>query len=89
MGRNLSDCDFQTQKSKSEDFNNEKESNSHPAVLDGFITAYRKHVKEFKEQLDKEENKEQMSENTRDYTKITARGDKWTIVKEIDRKKRR
>ena len=50
--------------------------NSHPAVLDGFITAYRKHVKEFKEQLDKEENKEQMSENTRDYTKITARGDK-------------
>ena len=50
--------------------------NSHPAVLDGFITAYRKHVKEFKEQLDKEENKGQMSENTRDYTKITARGDK-------------
>ena len=50
--------------------------NSHPAVLDGFITAYRKHVKEFKEQLDKEENKELMSENTRDYTKITARGDK-------------
>ena len=50
--------------------------NSRPAVLDGFITAYRKYVKEFKEQLDKEENKEQMSENTRDYTKITARGDK-------------
>ena len=50
--------------------------NSHQAVLDGFITAYRKYVKEFKEQLDKEENKEQMSENTRDYTKITARGDK-------------
>lgn len=50
--------------------------NSHPAVLDGFITAYRRYVKEFKEQLDKEENKEQMSENTRDYTKITARGDK-------------
>ncbi len=50
--------------------------NSHPAILDGFITAYRKHVKEFKEQLDKEENKEQMSENTRDYTKSTARGDK-------------
>ena len=50
--------------------------NSHPAILDGFITAYRKHVKEFKEQLDKEENKEQMSENMRDYTKITARGDK-------------
>lgn len=50
--------------------------NSHPALLDGFITAYRRYVKEFKEQLDKEENKEQMSENTRDYTKITARGDK-------------
>lgn len=50
--------------------------NSHPAILDGFITAYRRYVKEFKEQLDKEENKEQMSENTRDYTKITARGDK-------------
>ena len=50
--------------------------NSHPAVLDGFITAYRRYVKEFKEQLDKEENREQMSENTRDYTKITARGDK-------------
>ena len=49
---------------------------SHPALLDGFITAYRRYVKEFKEQLDKEENKEQMSENTRDYTKITARGDK-------------
>ena len=50
--------------------------NFHPAVLDGFITAYRRYVKEFKEQLNKEENKEQMSENTRDYTKITARGDK-------------
>lgn len=50
--------------------------NSHPALLDGFITAYRRYVKEFKEQLDKEENKEQMSENTRDYTKTTARGDK-------------
>ena len=55
--------------------------NSHPAILDGFITAYRKHVKEFKEQLDKEENKEQMSENTRDYTKITARGDKVVNIK--------
>lgn len=50
--------------------------NSHPAILDGFIKAYRKHVKEFKEQLDKEDNKEQMSETTRDYTKITARGDR-------------
>ena len=50
--------------------------NSHPAVLDGFITAYRKHIKEFKEQLDKEGNKGQMSENTLGYTKTTARGDK-------------
>ena len=46
-----------------------------------FIKDYCEHyhsdvMKEFKEQLDKEENKEQMSENTRDYTKITARGDK-------------
>ncbi len=55
--------------------------NSHPAVLDSLITAYRKHVKEFKEQSDKEENKEQMSENTRDYTKITARGDKVVNMK--------
>ena len=60
----------------SEDDKREFYVNSHPAVLDGFITAYRKHVKEFKEQLDKEENKEQMSENTRNYSKITARGDK-------------
>ena len=28
---------------------------SHPALLDGFITAYRRYVKEFKEQLDKED----------------------------------
>ena len=46
-----------------------------------FIKDYCEHyhsdvMKEFKEQLDKEENKVQMSENTRDYTKITARGDK-------------
>ena len=49
--------------------------NSHPAVLDGFITAYRKHVKEFKEQLDKEDN-EELSASNMDYTKVTARGDK-------------
>ena len=46
-----------------------------------FIKDYCEHyhsdvMKESKEQLDKEENKEQMSENTRDFTKITARGDK-------------
>ena len=44
--------------------------NSHPAVLDGFITAYRKYVKEFKEQLDKEDK------TLSDFTKVTARGDK-------------
>ena len=44
--------------------------NSHPAVLDGFIRSYRKYVKEFKEQLDKEDK------TLSDYTKVTARGDK-------------
>ena len=44
--------------------------NSHPALLDGFITAYRRYVKEFKEQLDKED------ETLSDFTKVTARGDK-------------
>lgn len=44
--------------------------NSHSAVLDGFITAYRKYVKEFKEQLDKEDK------TLSDFTKVTARGDK-------------
>ena len=43
---------------------------SHPALLDGFITAYRRYVKEFKEQLDKEDK------TLRDFTKVTARGDK-------------
>ena len=43
---------------------------SHPALLDGFITAYRKYVKEFKEQLDKEDK------TLSDFTKVTARGDK-------------
>ena len=43
---------------------------SHPALLDGFITAYRRYVKEFKEQLDKEEK------TLSDFTKVTARGDK-------------
>ena len=44
--------------------------NSHPALLDGFITAYRRYVKEFKEQLDKEDK------TLSDFTKVTARGDK-------------
>ena len=43
---------------------------SHPALLDGFITAYRRYVKEFKEQLDKEDK------TLSDFTKVTARGDK-------------
>ena len=46
-----------------------------------FIKDYCEHyhsdvMKEFKEQLDKEGNKGQMSENTLGYTKTTARGDK-------------
>lgn len=40
---------------------------SHPALLDGFITAYRRYVKEFKEQLDKEDK------TLSDFTKVTAR----------------
>ena len=53
--------------------------NSHPAVLDGFITAYRKYVKEFKEQLDKEDK------TLSDFTKVTARGDKVvSISKDIN-----
>ena len=43
---------------------------SHPALLDGFITAYRRYVKEFKEQLDKEDK------TLSNFTKVTARGDK-------------
>ena len=43
---------------------------SHPALLDGFITAYRRYVKEFEEQLDKEDK------TLSDFTKVTARGDK-------------
>ena len=43
---------------------------SHPALFDGFITAYRRYVKEFKEQLDKEDK------TLSDFTKVTARGDK-------------
>ena len=52
---------------------------SHPALLDGFITAYRKYVKEFKEQLDKEDK------TLSDFTKVTARGDKVvSISKDIN-----
>ena len=43
---------------------------SHPALLDGFITTYMRYVKEFKEQLDKEDK------TLSDFTKVTARGDK-------------
>lgn len=52
---------------------------SHPALLDGFITAYRKYVKEFKKQLDKEDK------TLSDFTKVTARGDKVvSISKDIN-----
>ena len=52
---------------------------SHPALLDGFITAYRSYVKEFKEQLDKEDK------TLSDFTKVTARGDKVvSISKDIN-----
>ena len=52
---------------------------SHPALLDGFITAYRKYVKEFKGQLDKEDK------TLSDFTKVTARGDKVvSISKDIN-----
>ena len=52
---------------------------SHPALLDGFITAYRKYVKEFKEQLDKEDK------TLSDFTKVTARGNKVvSISKDIN-----
>ena len=52
---------------------------SHPALLDGFITAYRRYVKEFKEQLDKED------ETLSNFTKVTARGDKVvSISKDIN-----
>lgn len=52
---------------------------SHPALLDGFITAYRRYVKEFKEQLDKEDK------TLSDFTKVTARRDKVvSISKDIN-----
>lgn len=56
-----------------EDKSDEKRiySSAHPGLIDLFADRVRKIEKQ-----KKEENKEQMSENTRDYTKITARGDK-------------
>ena len=56
-----------------EDKSDEKRiySSAHPGLIDLFADRVRKIEKQ-----KKEENKEQMSENTLDYTKITARGDK-------------
>ena len=56
-----------------EDKSDEKRiySSAHPGLIDLFADRVRKIEKQ-----KKEENKEQMSENTRDYTKVTARGDK-------------
>lgn len=54
---------------------------SHPAVVDGFISSYRKYVKTFKEELDKEDKEELDNQNTQDYTKVTARGDKVVNMK--------
>lgn len=54
---------------------------SHPAVVDGFISSYRKYVKTFKEQLDKEDKEELDNQSTQDYTKVTARGDKVVNMK--------
>ena len=56
-----------------EDKSDEKRiySSAHPGLIDLFADRVRKIEKQ-----KKEEHGEQMSENTRDYTKITARGDK-------------
>ena len=56
-----------------EDKSDEKRiySSAHPGLIDLFADRVRKIEKQ-----KKEEHEEQMSENTRDYTKITARGDK-------------
>ena len=56
-----------------EDKSDEKHiySSAHPGLIDLFADRVRKIEKQ-----KKEEYEEQMSENTRDYTKITARGDK-------------
>ena len=56
-----------------EDKSDEKRiySSAHPGLIDLFADRVRKIEKQ-----KKEEYEEQMSENTRDYTKITARGDK-------------
>ena len=64
-----------------EDKSDEKRiySSAHPGLIDLFADRVRKIEKQ-----KKEEHEEQMSENTRDYTKITARGDK---VVNIDKDK--
>ena len=56
-----------------EDKSDEKRiySSAHPGLIDLFADRVRKIEKQ-----KKEEHEERMSENTRDYTKITARGDK-------------
>ncbi len=54
---------------------------SHPAVVDGFISSYRKYVKTFKEESDKEDKEELDKQNTQDYAKVTARGDKVVNMK--------
>ena len=56
-----------------EDKSDEKRiySSAHPGLIDLFADRVRKIEKQ-----KKEEHEEQMSENTRDYTKITARGDR-------------
>ena len=56
-----------------EDKSDEKRiySSAHPGLIDLFADRVRKIEKQ-----KKEEHEEQMSENIRDYTKITARGDK-------------
>ena len=56
-----------------EDKSDEKRiySSAHPGLIDLFADRVRKIEKQ-----KKEEHEEQMSENARDYTKITARGDK-------------
>ena len=56
--------------------------NSHPAVLDGVITSYRKNVQKFHEELDKEE--QAMPENENQKKKwITAKVSHQAMIKEM------
>lgn len=57
-----------------EDDRNEFVVQSHPAVLDGFITAYRKYVENFKAQLNEEEQQE-VEEKTKHYVKVKVAND--------------